>query len=77
MTLYRLKADGTIASATFQLVDPRNQEELTASLALAVKPGDVVSVESTPRTRTNVFLDRYFRLSMGVYLRPEQLWGEE
>ncbi len=77
VTLYRLKADGTIASATFQLVDPRNQEELTASLALAVKPGDVVSVESTPRTRTNVFLDRYFRLSMGVYLRPEQLWGEE
>lgn len=77
VTLYRLKPDGTIASATFQLVDPRNQEELTPSLALAIKPGDVVSVEHTPRTRANTFLDRYFRLNMGLYLRPEQLWGEE
>lgn len=76
VSVYRLRADGTVASATFRLVDPRNQEELTAQLALAVKPGDVVSVEHTPRTRTNTFLDRYFRLSMGVYLRPEQLWGD-
>lgn len=76
VSIYRLKADGTVASATFQLVDPRNQEELTAQLALPVRPGDVVSVEHTPRTRMNTFLDRYFRLNMGVYLRPEQLWGE-
>ncbi len=76
VSIYRLKVDGTVASATFQLVDPRHQEELTAQLALPVRPGDVVSVEHTPRTRTNTFLDRYFRLSMGVYLRPEQLWGE-
>lgn len=76
VSIYRLRADGTVASATFQLVDPRNQEELTAQLALPVRPGDVVSVEHTPRTRTNTFLDRYFRLSMGVYLRPEQLWGD-
>ncbi|MDI6449536.1 polysaccharide biosynthesis/export family protein [Anaerobaca lacustris] len=76
VSVYRLKADGTVASATFRLVDPRHQEELTAQLALAIKPGDVVSVEHTPRTLTNTFLDRYFRLSIGVYLRPEQLWGE-
>ncbi len=73
--VYRLKTDGTVASATFRLVDPRNQEELTAQLALPIRPGDVVSVEHTPRTRKNTFLDRYFRLSMGFYLRPEQLWG--
>ena len=75
VSMYRLRADGTVASATFELVDPDNQEELTSSLATRVKPGDIVSVESTPRTRTNVFFDRYFRFSTGMYLSPpEEIW---
>jgi protein involved in polysaccharide export with SLBB domain len=74
VSVYRPKADGTIASATFQFVNPKSQEELTERLALLLKPGDVVSVEHTPRTRTNVFFDRIFRISLGLYLRPEELW---
>jgi len=77
VSVYRLKANGDVASATFQLSDTDNQEELTRELALPLKPGDVVSVEHTPRTRKNVFLDRYFRLNMGMYLNPEELWGGE
>ncbi len=75
VSVYRLKGDGSIASMMVQLADPDNQEKLTQGLALRLKPGDVVSVEHTPRTRKNVFLDRYFRLNMGMYLRPDELWG--
>ncbi len=74
VTVYRLRADGTVANATFQLVNPENQEELTDRLAVMLKPGDVVSVEHTPRTRTKVFLDRVFRITLGLYFRPEEMW---
>jgi len=74
VSLYRLKVDGTIASTTIRLVNPKNKEQLTEALALPLKPGDVVSVEHTPRTRTNVFFDRIFRISLGLYFDPERLW---
>jgi len=77
VSVYRLKADGTVAGVTYQLIDPENQEQLTEALALPLKPGDVVSVEQTPRTRTNTFLDRVFRVSLGLYFRPESIWGED
>jgi protein involved in polysaccharide export with SLBB domain len=77
VTIYRPKTDGTVASATFQLVNPKKQEELTDRLALILKPGDVVSVEHTPRTRTNVFLDRILRISLGLYINPEELWESD
>ena len=72
--VYRLKGDGTIASAKYELVNPDNEEHLTEALAIKLRPGDVVSVEHTPRTRTNVFLDRVFRISLGLYFRPEEIW---
>lgn len=77
VSVYRLKADGTVADVTLQLVDPENQEKLTETLALPLKPGDVVSVEHTLRTRTNRFLDRVFRVSLGLYFRPESLWDDD
>lgn len=76
VSVYRPKADGTVASATFQFVKPRRQEQLTEALTITVKPGDVVSVEDTPRTRTNVFFDRIVRISLGWYLYPDQFWSD-
>jgi len=73
VTIYRLRANGTVVDATFQLIDTQNQEELTDRLAVAVKPGDIVAVEHTPRTRSKVFFDRVFRITLGLYLRPEEL----
>jgi hypothetical protein len=29
-----------------------------------------VSVEQTPRTRMNIFLDRVFRITLGLYVDP-------
>ena len=34
-----------------------------------IKPGDIVAVEHTPRTRTTLFLDRAFRINVGTYWR--------
>ncbi len=71
VSVYRLRADGTIAAATFQFARSSGQEHLTESLALKVRPGDVISVEHTPRTRTNVFFDRIVRITLGWYIRPD------
>ena len=76
VSVYRLKPDGTIAGVTVQLVDPEDHERLTEALALALRPGDVVSVEHTPRTRVNVFFERIFRINLGLYLNPDTLWEE-
>jgi len=77
VSVYRLRSDGSIARITVQLVNPKDHEHLTNELALPLMPGDVVSVEHTPRTRLNAFLDRIFRVSLGLYLNPNDLWGDE
>ncbi len=63
-TVYRQKADRTIVSATFKVV---NGSKLTDASSLLIKPGDIVAVEHTSRTRTNLFLNRVFRINFGVY----------
>ena len=77
VSVYRLRPNGAVASATFQLVNPENQEQLTLALALPLRPGDVVSVEHTLRTRTNVFFNTIFRVSLGLYFRPETIWEND
>jgi polysaccharide export outer membrane protein len=75
VSVYRLQSNGEVAGATCRLVNPKRQEQLTQALALPLQPGDVVSVEHTPRTRTNVFFDRIFRISLGLYFSPNDIWG--
>ena len=64
-TIYRLRPDGTIVSAIFKVVEGPN---LTDALNTLIKPGDIVAIEHTPRTRTKLFLDRVFRINMGLYV---------
>jgi hypothetical protein len=71
-TIYRLRPDGTIVSAIFKVVDA---SRLTDALNTLVKPGDIVAVEHTPRTRTKLFLDRVFRINFGIYA-PLEVLGE-
>jgi protein involved in polysaccharide export with SLBB domain len=68
-TIYRLKQDGTIASAVFQVVNTGNQSMLANAMNICIKPGDVVDVEHTPRTRTKLFLDGLFGINIGAYYR--------
>jgi protein involved in polysaccharide export with SLBB domain len=65
-TIYRLKRDGTCVSATFPI---KGKSKLSDASNTLIKPGDIIAVEHTPRTRTAMFLDRVFRISIGTY------WG--
>ena len=67
-TIYRLKTDGTIASASFQVVNVANGSQLTGALNVPVKPYDIVAVEHTPRTRTTAFVRRMFSVHIGTYV---------
>ena len=71
VTVHRLKPDGTIVSAIFPIKDG---ERLTDAANTLIRPGDIVDVEQTPRTRTKVFLDRVFRISIGTYVRIDDAW---
>jgi protein involved in polysaccharide export with SLBB domain len=64
-TVYRQKPDSTIVSAIFKVIDG---SKLTNASNVLIKPGDIVAVEHTSRTRTKLFLDRVFRINMGVYV---------
>lgn len=63
-TVYRLKPDNTVVRAVFKIVD---DSQLTNALSTLIKPGDIIAVEHTPRTRTKLFLDRVFRINLGIY----------
>lgn len=67
-TIYRLKPDGTIVHAIFQVVNVKNRAHLAYALNSQIKPGDIIAVEHTPRTRTKVFLQNIFRINIGTYL---------
>jgi protein involved in polysaccharide export with SLBB domain len=75
-TVYRLKPDGSIIHVTFEVVKVGNSSHLTDALNIRIKPGDIVSVEHTPRTRTNVFLDRIFRINLGTYFSLNEVWDD-
>jgi protein involved in polysaccharide export with SLBB domain len=71
-TVYRLTADGSIVRVPFQLV---KDGELTAALQTPIKPGDVVAIEHTPRTRRNTIFNNMVRFNTGLYLTGSDLWG--
>ena len=75
-TVYRLKPDGDIVHATFEIINHENGDALADSYSIEIKPGDIVSIEHTPRTRTNVFLDRIFRINIGTYFNLNDAFNE-
>ena len=75
-TIYRLKRDGTIASAIFQVVNTGNDSMLADAMNTHIKPGDIVDVEHTPRTRTKLFLDGLFGFNIGAYYRFDDSFND-
>jgi protein involved in polysaccharide export with SLBB domain len=63
-TIYRLKRNGTCVSATFPI---KGKAKLADASNTLIMPGDIIAVEHTPRTRTALFLDRAFRITIGTY----------
>lgn len=73
VTVYRLRADQSIARIVFKL---KEGSRLTDQLNVPIKPGDVVSVEHTPRTRKNQLLREIINVNLGAYFRPEEIWED-
>ncbi|MFH1719647.1 MAG: polysaccharide biosynthesis/export family protein [Planctomycetota bacterium] len=72
-TVYRLKADGSIADVTLHIAQDSKFVEASTT---HIKPGDVIAVEHTPRTRTKAFLDNVLRLNVGAYVNTWDLWQD-
>lgn len=75
-TIYRMKQDGTVVSAIFEVVNVADGAKLTEALNTKIKAGDIIAVEHTPRTRTKQFLDTAFRINLGTYWRLNDAWED-
>ena len=65
LKIYRKDADGDLVSATFS-VDSKTMIETYATV---IKPGDLVYVDHTLRTRANQFLSDVFHITIGAGTR--------
>jgi len=72
VTVYRLKEDGSVVRAPFRLL---KNDKFTDALGTPIRPGDVVAVENTPRTRTNTAIRDLVRINAGIYLSGDDLWN--
>ena len=71
VTIYRLKEDGSVARVPFRLI---KKGEFTDALATPIRPGDVVAIEHTLRTRVNAAIHNMVRFNTGVYIQGRDLW---
>jgi protein involved in polysaccharide export with SLBB domain len=67
VTVYRLNSEGEMVHAAFAI---KNGVPVEAAAALQIKPGDVVSLGYTARTRMNKIIAELFRVNVGVYAAP-------
>jgi protein involved in polysaccharide export with SLBB domain len=66
--VYRQNPNGQIVHAAFQLSDPKEQGTLARGAAVAIRPGDIVAIEPTPRTRTKEYIEKFVNVSVGAYV---------
>ncbi len=71
VTIYRLNEDGSVARAPFRLLQ---NDKFTEALGTPIRPGDVVAIENTPRTRLNTAIRDIFRVNFGLYVTGHDLW---
>jgi protein involved in polysaccharide export with SLBB domain len=72
VTIYRLAKDGSIVRVPLKLVD---KDQFTEALNTKIKPGDVVAIEHTPRTRANTMIHDLVRINTGIYVTGNDLWN--
>jgi len=66
VTIYRQDSNGRAVSATFGI----DSKSFAEAANVMIKPGDVVSVEMTPRTRANLILSEMFYIRAGMDFNP-------
>lgn len=65
LKVYRLDASGKVVSATFGI----DSKSLLDAYGVAIKPGDVIYVDHTLRTRMNQFLSDVLQIRVGADIR--------
>ncbi len=70
-TVYRLQEDGAVARVPFRLIE---DGEFTDVMATPIRPGDVVAIEHTPRTRAKTTIHNLVRINTGIYIQGRDLW---
>jgi len=65
LEIYRQDSSGEIVSAVFSI----NNKSLADAYNVVIKPGDVIYVDHTFRTRTNTFLSNVFSIGAGADVR--------
>jgi len=65
LKIYRKDAGGDLVSAVFSV----DKESMSDTYALAVKPGDLIYVDHTLRTRVNKFVADVFHITIGTDTR--------
>jgi len=73
-TIYRLTEDGSVVRAPLRLI---KKDKFTDALGTPIRPGDVVAVENTPRTRMNTAIRDLLRINAGVYVTGNDLWNRD
>ncbi len=63
--IYRREANGEVVSATFGV----DNSSFASAYNVVIKPGDVVYVDHTLRTRANTFMTRVLRIGVGADMR--------
>ena len=71
VTVYRPGPNESVRSLTFRLIEDGSYTE---NLNEPIRPGDLIAVEHTPRTRTNDFINRFLRFSIGTWVDVSELW---
>jgi protein involved in polysaccharide export with SLBB domain len=66
--VYRLKPDGDIAHLCLDIRKTADGRDTPSALKVTIRPGDVIALEQTPRTRTREFLYQVFNVSVGAYV---------
>jgi protein involved in polysaccharide export with SLBB domain len=64
--VYRKDSSGKVVSAIFKI----DKSATDKALKVIIKPGDIVSVEPTLQTQTNLFFSQVFRVNVGAYINP-------
>jgi len=66
VTVYRQDAREEVVSATFRI----DNKFMAKAYDVKIKPGDVISVDVTPRTRRNMILNQMLRINFGMFINP-------
>jgi protein involved in polysaccharide export with SLBB domain len=66
VSIYRQDSRGEVVSAVFRI----DNKFMAKSYNVKIKPGDVISIDVTPRTKRNVLLHQILRLNFGIFINP-------